>query len=446
MGKTTNQLPWGSQVLESRFPQDASAAARLREYLPLVRQMSWQRSPEDLLRLYRSRAKFIIPHDHSLTLTRQATTGCQVRVMASTLLNLELDPWREPEQMPLVESGLLCQLMRAGQAVKVDDLRVEPQDPAAPYVAGMRSLAAAPVFEDGEPLHLVILLRAEPAAFSLDDLSTVLLTANLVGQATRYSLAAQRAEAAYVALDREFHAIGQIQRDLLPRELPRIAGLELATYYETSARAGGDYYDFFPLPDGNWGFFLADVSGHGAAAAVVMARIHALLHAPLQTCPAVESSPQRVLAALNRALISSMQPGAFVTALYGILDVPRRLFCYSIAGHNPPRWFRAADRSCRTLESTYGLPLAVVEPLPLTQRTVQFDPGDRLLLYTDGVTETFNLQREMFGIERLDAAICRGCASAAHIVEAVVSDLRAFSAAPASDDRTLVAVAFEKPG
>jgi len=433
-----------SQVLQSALLHDGSAAARLREYLPLVRQMSLQRSPEDLLRLYRTRARFIVPHDHSLTVTRQATTGCQVRVMASTLLNLELDPWREPEQMPLIESGLLCQLMRAGQAVKVDELQVEPEDPAAPYVAGMRSLAAAPVFEDGEPLHLVILLRAEPAAFSLDDLSTLLLTANLVGHATRYSLVARRAEAAYIALDREFHTIGQIQRDLLPRELPRIPGLELATYYETSARAGGDYYDFFPLPDGNWGFFLADVSGHGAVAAVVMARIHALLHAPMQTCPAIEFSPQRVLAGLNRALIGSMQPGAFVTALYGVLDPRRRSFCYSIAGHNPPRWFRAADESCRALESTFGLPLAVVEPVPLTERTVRFELGDRLLLYTDGVTETFNIRREMFGIDRLDAAISRGRASATSVVEAVVSDLHAFSTAPASDDRTLVAVAFSR--
>src|SRR5207244_5583976 len=116
-------------------------------------------------------------------------------------------------------------------------------------------------------------------------------------------------------LDGELQVVGEIQRSLLPRELPKIEGIELAAHYLTSARAGGDYYDFFPLADGAWGLFIADVSGHGTPAAVLMAITHAIAHAQ----PGKHTPPGALLQYLNNQLARAYtRDGTFVTAFYAM--------------------------------------------------------------------------------------------------------------------------------
>jgi len=431
-------------ALQSALPANLTPAIRLKEYLPLVREMSRQRSPHDLARVFRARARFVVPHDHNLTLTRLNAGPGELRLLASTLADLEFDPWTHAEGPLRLRTAFGCQLMCGARPVKIDQLELPPGDPLTPYMRGMNALLAAPIFQNGEAQHLIVLLRKQPAAFTLDELSTLLLTVNLVGHASAQSELAQQLRQAYADLDREFRQIGEIQRELLPQQLPHIPGVALAAYYETSTRAGGDYYDFFELRDGGWGIFLADVSGHGAPAAVVMARIHALLHAPMSACPNVATTPIEVLAGLNHCLVQSTRAGHFVTALYGVLDPAERSFRYVNAGHNLPRWLHHADGRVTSLRPTDGLPLAIVDPLLLTDHVVRFEPGDRLLLYTDGVTETFGAAGEMFGVERLDAALRRAHGTPQATIDAVLADLRDFSGgAPPADDRTLVAVAFE---
>ena len=106
----------------------------------------------------------------------------------------------------------------------------------------------------------------------------MVMQTNLWGRSVLNSVLRLELKDAYDALDHEFKTVGDIQRSLLPRVLPTIPGLDLAAYYETSQRAGGDYYDFFPLPADRWGIFIADVSGHGIPAAVRMAITHAIAH------------------------------------------------------------------------------------------------------------------------------------------------------------------------
>src|SRR5439155_19494004 len=131
---------------------------------------------------------------------------------------------------------------------------------------------------------------------------------------------------ALAALDRELKVVGEIQRSLLPRELPRIPGFDLAAWYETSARAGGDYYDFFPLHYDQLGLFIADVSGHGTPAAVVMAITHALAHAR----PGTHKPPVELLKYLNHQLTSRYtRDGTFVTAFYAVLDPTQRSLVYA---------------------------------------------------------------------------------------------------------------------
>ena len=266
--------------------------------------------------------------------------------------------------------------------------------------------------------------------------------AGLFGRGTQNLVLRNQLSAALAALDAELQTVGKIQRSLLPLELPRIGGFELATSYETSARAGGDYYDFFPLRDGQCGMFIADVSGHGTPAAVVMAITHALAHAQ----PGTHQPPADLLRYLNQRLTCSYtRDGTFVTAFYAVLDPVARTLTYARAGHNPPRLVRGDQ--VLPLDEINAIPLGILDEETYCQATVKLQAGDLLLLYTDGITEamapaTSGASRTMFGVERLDKLLleCRTC-TAAECIARILSALAAFTAnAPQSDDQTLIAI------
>src|SRR5262249_57089037 len=135
------------------------------------------------------------------------------------------------------------------------------------------------------------------------------------GRATHNVVVEEELRMAYNAVDREMRIVADIQRSLLPEKLPKIPTLDLAASYQTSRQAGGDYYDFFPLPDGKWGILIADVSGHGTPAAVLMAVTHSLAH----TYPGPPTPPSAMLDYVNGKL-ADLYTGSgdtFVTAFYG---------------------------------------------------------------------------------------------------------------------------------
>jgi sigma-B regulation protein RsbU (phosphoserine phosphatase) len=243
-------------------------------------------------------------------------------------------------------------------------------------------------------------------------------------------------------LDRELQVVGQIQRSLLPRELPPIPGVKLAAYYQTSARAGGDYYDFFPLAGCAWGIFIADVSGHGTPAAVLMAITHALAHAR----PGTHAPPPQLLGYLNDHLARSYTRGEmFVTAFYAVLDPVTRTLTYSRAGHNPPRLIR--DGKVLSLDESGALPLGILDEQVYPLSTVTLERGDLLLLYTDGITEAMAPRngtgvRELFGVERLDAILldCAGV-NPEQCIGRIKDAVATFSHnMPPTDDQTLIAI------
>jgi sigma-B regulation protein RsbU (phosphoserine phosphatase) len=227
-----------------------------------------------------------------------------------------------------------------------------------------------------------------------------------------------------------------MQRLLLPAELPRIEGLELAASYVTSSRAGGDYYDVLPLPDGRWGLFVADVSGHGTPAAVAMAMLRTLLHAS----PRPPDAPEAVLAYLNQHLQKGVPEGMFATAFYGVYDPAGRRLRYACAGHPPPR-LRRGRYTVAEVPVASGLPLGIFPEGTWAERELTLRPGDALLLYTDGFIEGLNGRGEPFGWERLDEALRLGPPRAAPLVAHVDRYYRSFcDGQPEEDDRTLLAV------
>jgi phosphoserine phosphatase RsbU/P len=214
--------------------------------------------------------------------------------------------------------------------------------------------------------------------------------------------------AAYTTLDDEFRTVGLIQQSLLPRSTPMIPKLTIATDYRPCGRAGGDYYDFFKLRNDLWGILLADVSGHGTPAAVIMAVTHALAHA----YRSVAHIPAALLTHLDRALARRYSfDGSFVTAFYGVFDASTRRMTYASAGHPSPRLLRgdgSASIDISALASDGGLPLGafdVFERNGYESVTIALMPGDAMILYTDGISEARNQRGEFFGPEGIDRVL-----------------------------------------
>ena len=410
---------------------------RLAVIVDTMRDMSRHTDPQEMVRAYASRIGQLAPIARRLSLSRRGLSQPRYRITRSTTWEADVNPWKEKDRLPLLEGGLLGELIYAGEPRMLDDLEVSSSDPAAGYLAGHRSLLAIPMYDQGESVNMVILMQKEPGAFPREQLADLVWRTNLFGRATMNLVLKDELQQAYQALDRELKIVANIQRALLPSELPRISNLDLAAHYQPAQRAGGDYYDFFPLPDGKWGIFIADVSGHGTPAAVFMAVTHCIAH----TLPGPAAPPGSVLAHLNRHLAERYTSisEAFVTAFYGVYDPRERVFIYANAGHNPPRLKRCSDGSLFTLDGAGSLPLGIVPESRYPETLLQLQPRDQMIFYTDGITEAHNPQGELFGNERLDRTLELCTLEAQALLDTVLESVEAFAAGRAADDdRTLI--------
>jgi sigma-B regulation protein RsbU (phosphoserine phosphatase) len=410
-------------------------ASRLQRLDELVRELSIQEDPDRLVRVYTRHNDLTIAHDGMLTVGRRDLEAPHYRILRSWRRRGFVNPWTEAHLLPVLSQGLLGELLYRGQPLLLDRPCLADDDPGREHLEGMGALACAPGYERGRPLYLAVLLRSEPGSFTPAELEALLLDTNLLVRAASNLQLAQQLRETYRTLDHELQQVGRMQRHLLPARLPRIEGLELGASYVTCSRAGGDYYDVLPLPDGQWGLFLADVSGHGTPAAVVMTMLRTLLH----SYPGAARPPGAVLAYLNGHLVEGVPEGMFATAFYGVYDPQRRRLCYACAGHAPPR-LRRGTYSVQAVEATGGLPLAVLPEDTWAEREIALQAGDALLLYTDGIVEGQNRAGELFGPERLDAALRLGPPRAAALVGHIERHYRDFCGdAPVLDDRTLLA-------
>ena len=337
----------------------------------------------------------------------------------------------------LLEGGLLGELIYDDEPRIIDHLQVAAGDPGAEYLDGQRSLIATPMYDRGEGLNMVVVTRSEPAAFNRERFPEWVWLSNLFGRATHNLVLSEELERAYALVDHELELVAEIQRSLLPAELPAIPTMDVAAHYQTSRRAGGDYYDFFELPGGKWGILIADVSGHGTPAAVVMAITHSIAHGH----PRPPTSPADLLRHLNGRLATRyhVRSAAFVTAFYGVYDPATRSLTYACAGHPPPRVKRCAEGGIATLDAAQRLPLGVSLDEKYVEATHRLVPGDQIVFYTDGITESENSKGEAFGEHRLDTALTRCREVASDLINAVLSDIEAFTGGRSpADDRTLL--------
>jgi sigma-B regulation protein RsbU (phosphoserine phosphatase) len=410
---------------------------RLALIVETMREMSRQTDPQEMSRAYGKRMRSLRRTDRSVSLSRRDLHAPWYRITRSSSWKDVINPWKEKDRLPLLQGGFFAELIYGDEPVLFDDLQVRDDDPAAEYLADMRSLLAIPMYDRGVALNMVLLMREEANAFSRDDFPEIVWMSNLFGRATHNLVLSDQLKEAYEAVDYEMKVVADIQRSLLPMRMPSIPTMSLAAYYQTSHRAGGDYYDFFPLPDGKWGILIADVSGHGTPAAVLMAVTHSLAH----THPGPATPPGHLLAHVNRHLASlyTAQSDTFVTAFYGIYDPAERSLTYASAGHNPPRLKRCVDGTLALLDGATGLPLGISPVETYRERTYRLAPGDRLVFYTDGITEAHDPHGEMFGLSRLDKVLESCAVGASDLLESVLAALKEFtSGQPAHDDRTLL--------
>ena len=281
----------------------------------------------------------------------------------------------------------------------------------------------------------VVELRQRGGAFGCEPLAYRLVDSEFEPVAT---MIGQREEldSVYTQLDRQCRSVGRIQQSLVPQEEPVIGGFAVATHYKTAWHASGDYYDFLPQADGRWGVIVADVSGHGVPAAVIMAITRTILHA----LPRCLSSPAEALQRTNGHLHLNIPGSRFVTAFFALLDLQTSRLQYASAGHNPPLFFSARTSKVTELSREGGLPLAFTDDAAFPEHEVPLDPGDVLLLYTDGIVETFNPVAEIFGKRRLGQAVAAaGRSGAAGVRDTVVEQVTRFEGGRAvHDDQTLV--------
>jgi serine phosphatase RsbU (regulator of sigma subunit) len=238
------------------------------------------------------------------------------------------------------------------------------------------------------------------------------------------------------ALDRETQAVGELQREMLPPALPEVPGYEWQAYYTASSNAGGDYYDFFLLSDGRIAFLVGDASGHGAQAAVLMAMMRVLLH----TTSEALTPPDRVLARLGDQIAQTVPLGRFATACYAVLEPSSGRIEFSLAGHPPPLILRGDDGAPDELPLLGGPPLGLLPGSAFEAGATSIRPGDTLILYTDGLTESTSPARELFGVDRLREALrCAGALPLVELRDRILARLDAHTAGTAlEDDLTLL--------
>jgi serine phosphatase RsbU (regulator of sigma subunit)/putative methionine-R-sulfoxide reductase with GAF domain len=242
---------------------------------------------------------------------------------------------------------------------------------------------------------------------------------------------------AHERLEHEVELARQIQKTFLPEHLPEIHGWDLAATWLTARQVGGDFYDVIELPGGRLGLLIADVSDKGMPAALFMALTRTLIRAVVYNTPAPAETFQRV----NALIIPDNRESMFVTAVYGVLSIENGEFTYANAGHNPPVWMRNAGKTLELLHRT-GPALGIIEDLSMDQRTITLGREDLLFLYTDGLTEAFSQQGEIFGEERLQLALkLAGTSSTRQVLDAMEASVNKFmDPIPAADDLTMLAL------
>ena len=343
--------------------------------------------------------------------------------------------------LPVYSEGLLADIVLTPEPKLLNSLDCPHdsilEDKLLPYNA----LMAVPIYSRAEPGDWLVLLSVDPVTFTSDDLAEGVLRANIINAALDNLFIAERLKAAQARIQQDVDAIAEIQQSLVAECAQNIPGVQVATSYGTFDRAGGDYFHFRQIHDGRWLIFIADAAGHGASAAVVTAQMHALL----SRLPESVTKAAQVLEYLNRYL-RMWSPDWLVTAFCGIYEPNEQILSCARAGHDYPYLMHEDTGQVERLDGWAGLPLGIQEGLAYEEGRLELGPGDRFLLYTDGITEARSPAGKLFGADRLISALRAAPGDATRILGAIKDEVRNFQEDERPhDDQTIVVVRVKLP-
>ncbi len=440
---------------------DTSGSERLPVLMQMVAALSRAAEPKDVLREFAQGLQRIYGSQGYVSLSTRGLEPGEYKVTRLITENVpenigKANPWDEWSRLPVHRGGIFGRIIAGGRPEIIHHLDLRGDPAVGDELAKYGSMMAIPLFDDGEPLNWSITLRNDPEAFTLQELEETILRGNLGGAMVKNAMITKQLIEAHAEIRREVGQIEKIQRALLPKSIPDVPGFDIDISYRMFDQAGGDMYALRPLrrasvsgqdidgfdPQGPWGLLIADVSGHGPAAAVVMAMMQSII----ETYPREPSGPAEVLEYANHHLCTKRIESRFVTALVAIYDPATRRFTYSRAGHNPPVWMKPGGDSWEMarLDANGGIPLGIMEGLAYDETTITLESGQTLVLYTDGITESMSPEGRMFGVEGIEGSLteCTGYPQCA--IGHITSSLKEHEAGlRPRDDQTLIVMRVE---
>ena len=336
--------------------------------------------------------------------------------------------------------GLLGYCMDQGEAMQISDIAAHSSSQSAPEVYSDKvSALLAPLRHAGKALGiLVVARRHEDGDFSANDFlvfrSLTEQSSFAIGNAKVHREAHEKR-----AMEHELRNAREVQRILLPQVDPVVNGFRISGTNLPARIISGDYYDYIEVAEGFFGIVIADVSGKGVPAGLLMA----MCRSALRSVAPGEMSPSKVLSLVNRQLFPDIREDMFISMAYGILNAETGKLVLSRAGHDPALCYRMCTGTVETLRSP-GLALGVdsgsVFERVTRDQEVELSPGDCVLFYTDGVKEALDANDEEFGVDRMSAAFKDAAPSGAtEVLRRMQDELRDFTGdGPQMDDITLV--------
>jgi sigma-B regulation protein RsbU (phosphoserine phosphatase) len=413
---------------------DLSVTDKLRLLLDITKKISRSLDLGEVLNLVMDTLGSLIPYDAagiyvlSCTKLDPSVSPNQACVFTTEAVRgYDIDDLKELRLK--TGEGIIGHVALSGEPVISPDVRHDPR-----YVNARKetlSEMVAPIITNDEVIGVFDLESDKLNAYDQDDLQVLLLLASQVAIIIEKVMLHQQL-IEKKRLEGQLEVARQVQLELLPAQDPQLDGFDICAYNFSTEEVSGDYYDWVSIYEDQIGLVIADVSGKGVPAALLMAFLRASLRAAIH----IGYAPHISMAKVNYLLWESIERNQFVTAFYGVLDASNKTLAYTNAGHNPPLVINP-DGTAYFMERG-GLPLGMFRNTRYYEYYQSIEPGQTLILYTDGATEATDANDEEYGRKRLEKAVkANRHLSARGIITAIQQDVLAWTGGRgASDDMT----------
>jgi sigma-B regulation protein RsbU (phosphoserine phosphatase) len=425
--------------VEGAARTELSVVDKLRLLLDITKKISRSLDVEEVVNLVMDTLGSLLPYDAAGIYLVECEPGPEGKCQPSALKTFSKTAVRgydiqEMSELHLkVGEGLIGHVAKTGEPLIVADVRLDPR-----YVNARRETCSemvAPIVSNEEVIGVFDLESDEPNAYTDDDLEILAMLASQVAiaveKAMLYEHSVERKR-----LQAQLEVARHVQLELLPPRDPHLPGFDISAYNFSTEEVSGDYYDFVQIYDDHLGLVIADVSGKGVPAALLMAFLRACLRTVIQ----IGYAPNIAVSKVNYLLWESIENNQFVTGFYGVLDATNKTLAYANAGHNPPLLMDAEGRA-RFIERG-GIPLGMFRDTRYYEYYLPVESGQTLVLYTDGATEAASADGCEYGRDRFEEKVREGRhLSARELIKFLHADILEWTGGRGSgDDVTFVVV------